>query len=62
MEFEHLIQGAMTMVEYESCFFELSRFSLSMLIEEGEKVRRFQQGFRPIIRNMMVLLIGITLN
>ncbi|XP_010663868.1 uncharacterized protein LOC104882405 [Vitis vinifera] len=42
MEFEHLIQGTMSMLEYESRFSELSRFALGMINEEGEKARRFQ--------------------
>ena len=42
MEFEHLIQGTMSVQEYESRFSELSRFALRMISEEGEKARRFQ--------------------
>ena len=42
MEFEHLIQGAMLVLEYESRFSKLSRFALEMISEEGEKVMRFQ--------------------
>ena len=34
MEFEHLIQGTMSMLEYESCFSKLSRFALGMISEE----------------------------
>ena len=56
MEFEHLIQGTMSVLEYESCFSELSRFALGMISEEGEKTRRFQQGLRPAIRNRLVPL------
>lgn len=41
MEFEHLIQGTMIVLEYESHFFELSRFTLGMIGEEGEKARKF---------------------
>ena len=56
MEFEHLIQGTMSVLEYESHFSELSRFALGMINEEGKKARRFQQGLRPAIRNRLVLL------
>ncbi|XP_034701176.1 uncharacterized protein LOC117926612 [Vitis riparia] len=56
MEFEHLIQGTMSVLEYESRFSELSRFALGMISEEGEKARRFQQGLRPTIRNRLVPL------
>ncbi|RVX08378.1 Transposon Tf2-8 polyprotein [Vitis vinifera] len=56
MEFEHLIQGTMLVLEYESRFSELSRFALGMISEEGEKARRFQQGLRPAIRNRLVPL------
>ena len=56
MEFEHLIQGTMSVLEYESRFSELSSFALGMISEEGEKTRRFQQGLRPTIRNRLVSL------
>ena len=56
IEFEHLIQGSMTVMEYESRFSKLSRFSLGMLTEEGEKARRLQQGLRPAIKNRVVPL------
>ena len=46
----------MSVLEYESRFSELSRFSLGMIGEEGEKARRFQQGLRPAIRNRLVPL------
>ncbi|XP_034695617.1 uncharacterized protein LOC117921767 [Vitis riparia] len=47
MEFEHLIQGTMSVLEYESRFSELSRFALGMISEEGEKARSFQILRRP---------------
>ncbi|KAJ9709331.1 hypothetical protein PVL29_001012 [Vitis rotundifolia] len=56
MKFEHLIQGTMSMLEYESRFSKLSRFALGMISEEEEKARRFQQGLRPAIRNRLVSL------
>ena len=34
MEFEHLIQGTMSVLEYGSRFSELSRFALGMINEE----------------------------
>ncbi|RVX13480.1 Retrovirus-related Pol polyprotein from transposon 17.6 [Vitis vinifera] len=40
MEFEHLIQGPMSVLEYESRFSKLYRFALGMISEEGEKTRR----------------------
>ncbi|KAL6336406.1 hypothetical protein AAG906_014578 [Vitis piasezkii] len=55
MEFEHLIQGTMSVLEYKSRFSELSRFALGM-IGRKEKARRFQQGLRPAIRNRLVSL------
>ena len=42
MEFEHLIQGTMSVLEYESRFSELSIFALGMISEEREQARRFQ--------------------
>ncbi|XP_034708980.1 uncharacterized protein LOC117932042 [Vitis riparia] len=56
VEFEHLIQGTMLVLEYESRFLELSRFALGMISEEGEKTKRFQKGLRPTIRNRLVPL------
>ena len=56
VEFEHLIQGTMSVLEYESRFLELSKFSSGMISEKGEKARRFQQGLRPAIRNRLVPL------
>ena len=52
MEFEHLIQGTMSVLEYESCFSELSKFALGMISEEGKKVREL----RLAIRNRLVPL------
>ena len=46
----------MTVMEYESRFYELSKFALGMLIKEGEKARRFQHGLRLAIKNRVVLL------
>ena len=57
MEFEHLIQGTMSVLEYESHFSKLSRFALRMISEEREKARRFQQGLKPVIRNRLVPLV-----
>ena len=34
MEFKHLIQGTMLVLEYESRFLELSRFAMGMISEE----------------------------
>ena len=34
MEFEHLIQGTMSVLEYESRFSELSRFAMGMINEK----------------------------
>ena len=56
MEFEHLIQGTMSVLEYESRFSELSCFALGMISEKGEKAKRFQQGLRSAIRNKLVPL------
>ena len=34
MEFEHLIQGTISVLEYESHFSKLSKFSMGMISEE----------------------------
>lgn len=56
MKFEHLVLGTMIVPKYESRFSKLSRFSMRMINEEGEKTRKFQQGLRPIIINRIVPL------
>ncbi|RVW37741.1 hypothetical protein CK203_116444 [Vitis vinifera] len=38
MEFEHLIQGTMSVLEYESHFSKLSRFALRMISEEKRRL------------------------
>lgn len=57
MEFEHLIQGTMIVLEYKSHFFELSRFTLGMIGEEGEKGKEVLTGIGPAIRNKVVPLV-----
>ena len=46
----------MRVMEYESNFYELSKFALGMLIKEGEKARRFQQGLKLAIIKRVVPL------
>lgn len=41
MKFEHLVLGTMMVPKYESRFSKLSRFSMRMINEEGEKARKF---------------------
>ena len=44
------------MLKYESYFSELSKFALGMINKKGKNARKFQQGLRPTIRNMVVPL------
>ena len=44
MEFDHLIQGTMSVLEYESRFSKLSRFALGMISEEGKRLGGSNRG------------------
>ncbi|GFS31997.1 hypothetical protein Acr_00g0020330 [Actinidia rufa] len=51
MEFINLVQGNMTVAQYEAKFTSLSRFVKAVVSTEEEKAKQFMWGFRPSIRN-----------
>ncbi|GFZ17988.1 hypothetical protein Acr_26g0012570 [Actinidia rufa] len=51
MEFINLVQGSMTVAQYEAKFTSLSRFAKAFVSIEEEKAKQFMRGLRPSIRN-----------
>ena len=51
MEFINLVQGSMTVAQYEAKFTSLSRFAKAFVSTEEEKAKQFMRGLRPSIRN-----------
>ncbi|GFS39082.1 hypothetical protein Acr_00g0061070 [Actinidia rufa] len=51
MEFINLVQGSMTVAQYEAKFTSLSRFAKAFMSTEEEKAKQFMRGLRPSIRN-----------
>ncbi|GFY95027.1 hypothetical protein Acr_10g0004120 [Actinidia rufa] len=52
MEFINLVQGSMTVAQYEAKFTSLSRFAKASFVSiEEEKAKQFMRGLRPSIRN-----------
>ena len=49
-EFFLLVQGSLTVEEYEKKFLDLSRFATSVVGDEREGCRRFEDGLRFEIR------------
>lgn len=49
-EFFRLVQGSLTVEEYEKKFLDLSRFATSVVGDERERCRRFEDGLRFEIR------------
>ena len=54
-EFMTLVQGSMTVEEYEHKFFELLRFAQFTVPNEREKCRWFERGLRE---DIMTIVIG----
>ncbi|GFS41565.1 hypothetical protein Acr_00g0075130 [Actinidia rufa] len=51
MEFINLVQGSMTVAQYEAKFTSLSRFEKAFVSTKEEKAKQFMRGLRPSIRN-----------
>ena len=49
-EFLRLVQGSMSVEEYEKKFLDLSRFAISAVGDERERCKRFEEGLRFEIR------------
>ncbi|GFY88798.1 hypothetical protein Acr_06g0007380 [Actinidia rufa] len=54
MEFINLVQGSMTVAQYEAKFTSLSRFAKAFVSTEKEKAKQFMRGLRPSIRNKIL--------
>ena len=48
-----MVQGTLTVEEYENKFLDLSRFATSVIGDERERCRRFEDGLRFEIRTTM---------
>jgi hypothetical protein len=44
IEFQNLVQGAMTVEQYSTRFLELSRFAPNLVPNEESKAERFENG------------------
>lgn len=60
-EFISLVQGNMTIAEYEKQFIELTKYALAFIVEEADKCKRFEESLRtetkaPVTTSM----IGLT--
>ena len=51
MEFINLVQGSMTVAQYEAKFMSLSRFAKAFVLTEEEKVKQFMRELKPSIRS-----------
>lgn len=52
-EFQALVQGSMTVYQYEVRFTQLSRFAEALVTPESERIRRFVEGLRDDIQLSM---------
>ena len=55
-EFQTLVQGSMTVSQYEGRFTQLSRFAEVLLTSEAERVRRFVDGLSEEIQIAMTCI------
>ena len=51
MRFESLVQGSMSVADYEARFCQLSRHASSLITGEPERIHRFVRGLTPTIRS-----------
>ncbi|XP_049367958.1 uncharacterized protein LOC125832810 [Solanum verrucosum] len=51
MRFESLVQGSMSVADYEARFWQLSRHASGLISGEPERIRRFVRGLTPTIRS-----------
>ena len=55
-EFSTLVQGSLTVAQYETRFSELSRFAPELISTEELRARRFEDGLMPYIWSRLVAL------
>lgn len=46
----NLVQGDMTVVEYEKWFTELAKYALAFVVDEADKCKRFEEDLQTEIR------------
>jgi hypothetical protein len=54
IEFQNLVQGAMTVEQYSSRFIELARFGLNLIPDKESKVEHFENGLNPLIKERVM--------
>ncbi|XP_058076569.1 uncharacterized protein LOC131225138 [Magnolia sinica] len=54
IEFETLVQGNLSVLQYEAHFLALSRFTPHLTSDKKMRVRRFMTGLRPALRSRVV--------
>ena len=54
-EFARLVQGTMSVAEYEAKFRTLSKFASWVALDPREKGKKFQRGLKPSIRRLVAL-------
>ena len=55
-EFEHLVQGSLSVSQYESKFTDLSRYATDLVDTDEKKVRRFLCGLRPMTQTLLAVM------
>ncbi|MQM17444.1 hypothetical protein Taro_050415 [Colocasia esculenta] len=61
-EFLSLIQGSMTVLEYEARFAELSKYAPHIVTDERKKAKKFVMGLKPSLRTRLVAFDHRTLD
>jgi len=55
-EFQRLRQGSLTVNQYEAKFAELLQYALELIENPANQARKFKDGFKPDLRNILVSL------
>ncbi|MQL91483.1 hypothetical protein Taro_024092, partial [Colocasia esculenta] len=61
-EFLSLMQGSMTVLEYEARFSELSKYAPHIIEDERRKMKKFVMGHKPSLRTRLVVFDHRTLD
>ena len=56
-EFDRLVQGSRTVSEYEARFHELSRYAMTSIPSEFERIRRFVKGLNWHLQEATTMLV-----
>lgn len=51
-EFMDVVQGGMTMTEYEAKFIQLSQFVVYLILDEEKNAKKFKRGLNSCIRTI----------